>query len=411
MEQQITKRKRKKNMFWPILISICLLIYFVMQWYLINRNKIETVKATEGYINDSILTMGIVCRNEYIMGETEGGYCYYDVANGDRVSKGMLIGETYCSTEDIALIYQSQELSQQILNLEEAENFMSSVNVDISITRRQLSSFMVEFSKDISLGKYDASDKNMSNILLQINKINVAMNREGNLEGTKQSLKDLQHAVNSQISQPLQTIYSPVSGYFMNIVDGYEDIATIENFESLSYAEGMDILNNPIDTVQADVYGKIITDYKWKLCTYVTSVQAEKLYEGQKIRLSINMEEPSYQYMTVEKLIPKENDMVMVVLKASTINKESVSARICESEILFSQYKGIKIPKSAIRIVDGQMGVYVKFSKLVQFKKIKPIYQDENYVVLPIENDADNEVDLYDDVIVKGVNLYDGKYL
>ena len=44
-------------------------------------------------------------------------------------------------------------------------------------------------------------------------------------------------------------------------------------------------------------------------------------------------------------------------------------------------------------------------------KKIKPVYQDENYVILPIENDAENQVELYDDIIVKGVNLYDGKYL
>ena len=113
-------------MFWPILIGICLLIYFVMQWYLINRNKIETVKATEGYINDSIMTIGIVCRNEYIMGETEGGYCYYDVNNGDRVSKGMLIGETYNSMEDISLIYQAQGLSQQIQNLLSGSNSVHS---------------------------------------------------------------------------------------------------------------------------------------------------------------------------------------------------------------------------------------------------------------------------------------------
>ena len=124
----------------------------------------------------------------------------------------------------------------------------------------------------------------------------------------------------------------------------------------------------------------------------------------------IDIDEQEYQTVTVEKLVPK-GDMVLVILKASTIGKDSVSARVVESEILFSQYRGIKIPKSAIRIVNGEMGVYVKFSKLVQFKKIKPIYQDENYVVLPIDNDENNEVDLYDEIIVKGVNLYDGKYL
>ena len=410
MDQHRTKRKRKRNIFWPILISICLLIYVGMQWYLINRNKIETVKASEGFINDSIMSMGIICRDETILQHTQTGHYYYAVENGDRVSSGMLIGEVYPSENDIDLIYRSQYISEQIDRLEEAQNFMSSVNVDISITRRQLSSDMVEFSKDLSAGSFSNSYEDMMDIVLQLNKINVAMGREGDIDGTIQSLKDLNTAVKAQISQPSQTVYSPVSGYFMNTVDGYEDIAAVENFKDISYQDGLDILTNPIEQTQPDVYGKIITDYKWNLCTYVTQLQAEKLYEGQKVRLSIDTDEQQYQYVTVEKLIPKD-DMVLVVLKASTIGKDSVSARIVESEILFSQYKGIKLPKSAIRIVDGQMGVYVRFSKLVQFKKIKPVYQDENYIILPIENDENNEVDLYDEIIVKGVNLYDGKYL
>lgn len=411
MDQQRPKRKRKRNILWPILAVVCLLIYIVIQWYLINRNKIETVKATEGYINDSIMSVGIVCRDEIILQDVSSGYYYYSVDNGERVSSGMLVGEVYPSENDIDRIYQSQDIEQQISNLEEAENFMSSVNVDISITRRQLSNSMVEFSRNLSRGNFSSSYSDMSDIALQINKINVAMSREGNIEETKQNLKDLASSVEAQISQPVQTIYSPVSGYFMNAVDGYEDIASVEYFENLSYADGADILINPIEETDSAVYGKIITDYKWKLCTYVTAEQAEKLYEGQKVKLSINLEEQEYQTVSVEKLVQKENDMVLVILKASTIGKDSVSARIRESEILFSQYKGIKIPKTAIRIVDGEMGVYVKFSKLVQFKKIKPVYQDENYVILPLDNDEYNEVELYDDIIVKGVNLYDGKYL
>lgn len=407
MEKQT---RRKKNIFWPVLISVCLLIYFVMQWYLINRNKIETVKAAEGYINDSIMSVGIICREETIMDNTASGFFYYNVENGQRVSSGMLIGEIYPSENDINLIYRSKDILSQIEKLEEAENFMSSVNVDISITRRQLSNSMAEFSRQMAAGNFETSYDDMVDIELYLNKINVAMNREGDIAGTKQALSDLNTSVLNSVSQPTESIYSPTSGYFMNFTDGYEEIASIENFENMSYAEGSDILENSMGKTDDGVYGKIITDYKWNLCTYVTPAQAEKLYEGQKVRLSIEVEEQEYQTVTVENLIPKEN-MVLVVLKASTIDKEAAAARIQDCEILFSQYRGIKIPKSAIRIVDGEMGVYVKFSKLVQFKKIKPVYQDENYVILPLNGDSDNQVELYDDIIVKGVNLYDGKYL
>lgn len=402
------KRKKKKKIL-PVLIVVTLLIYFVAQWYLINRNKIETVKANEGYINDSILSLGIVCREETIISNIADGYFYYNAENGQRVSSGMLIGEVYSSQSDINNIRKSQILETQIENLEEAENFMSSVNVDISITRRQLSNSMSELSQQISAGNYSKVNNNVQDILLNLNKINVAMNREGNISITKDSLKSDNEYVKSNISSPLQTIYSPVSGYFMNSIDGYESIADTDNFKNLSYKEGYDILINPIENNQ-DKYGKMITDYKWSLCTYVTEKQAERLYEGQKVRLSLNSQENEYHTVSVDSIVPKD-DMVLVVLKSTTMNKQAASSRIVDSEILFSQYRGIKIPKSAIRIVDGEMGVYVKFSKLVIFKKVTPVYQDDNYVILPLKVEEGNEVELYDDIIVKGVNLYDGKYL
>lgn len=403
------RKRKKKNNFLPILIVLVLLIYFVAQWYLINRNKIETVKANEGFINDSILAVGIVCREESIIKNVEDGYFYYNVENGQRVSSGMVIGEVYSSQSDISNIYNSKLIDTQISNLEEAENFMSSVNVDISITRRQLSNSMVSFSQQISQGEYSDVYKNVQDMLLNLNKINVAMNREGNIADTKEHLKDINNTINSGISAPIQIIYSPTSGYFMNNVDGYEDIASVNNFKNLSYSEGVDILSNPISVTETE-YGKMITDYKWSLCTYVTQQQAEKLYEGQRIRLSLDSKENEYHTVTVDSIIPKD-DMVLVVFKSTTMNKQAASTRIADSEILFSQYRGIKIPKSAIRIVNGEMGVYVKFSKLVIFKKVTPVYQDENYVILPLEKGEDNEVELYDDIIVKGVNLYDGKYL
>lgn len=402
------KRKKKKN-FLPVLIVVALLIYFVVQWYLINRNKIETVKANEGYINDSILTMGIVCREETIIDNVADGYFYYNVDNGQRVSSGMLIGEVYSSQNDINNIYNSQELETQIADIEEAENFMSSVNVDISITRRQLSNSMVNFTQNVAAKNYGSVDSSIQDMLLNLNKINVAMGREGKLTETKGELQNQNSAVKGQISAPVQSIYSPTSGYFMSNVDGYENIASVNNFKNMSYAEGAEILLHPIEETQ-NKYGKMITDYKWSLCAYVTPAQAEKLYEGQNVRLSLDSRQNEYHTVTVEALMSKD-DMVLVVLKSTTMNKQAAASRIVDGEILFSQYRGIKVPKSAIRIVDGEMGVYVKFSKLVIFKRVNPVYQDDNYVILPLENEEGNEVELYDDIIVKGVNLYDGKYL
>ena len=93
------------------------------------------------------------------------------------------------------------------------------------------------------------------------------------------------------------------------------------------------------------------------------------------------------------------------------MNAAAAKTRVTDCEILFRQYTGIKIPKSAIHFEGEQMGVFVNFSNLVQFKKISPVYEDENYVIVPAVQSADNQVKMHDSIIVKGRNLYDGKYL
>ena len=164
------RKKRKINLFFPILTVVLLLVFFVIQWYLINRNKIETVKANEGYINDSIISTGIVCRDEIIMDDNSDGYFYYNVENGVRVSSGMLVGEVYTSQKDIDLIYRSKSIESQISKLKEAENFMSSVNVDISITRRELSNSMAKFAQDMSGGNFQNVYDEMIDMSLYLNR-------------------------------------------------------------------------------------------------------------------------------------------------------------------------------------------------------------------------------------------------
>ena len=113
---------------------------------------------------------------------------------------------------------------------------------------------------------------------------------------------------------------------------------------------------------------------------------------------------------TVEKLIDL-GEKTLVVIECTVMDEYSASVRITDCEVLFKQYKGIKIPKSAIHFVDGQMGVYVNFSNIVYFKKISPTFEDDNYVIVPKTTNENNQVEMYDSIIVKGRNLYDGKYL
>ena len=78
-----------------------------------------------------------------------------------------------------------------------------------------------------------------------------------------------------------------------------------------------------------------------------------------------------------------------------------------EGFIITKTYSGIRVDKNSVRLLDGQSGVYVKVGQIVRFKKADVLYMGSSYALL----DPNGKVSNFDEVIVSGKNLYDGKAL
>ena len=80
--------------------------------------------------------------------------------------------------------------------------------------------------------------------------------------------------------------------------------------------------------------------------------------------------------------------------------------------VINKEYTGLKVSKKALRVVKGKTGVYVLSGINIRFLPVEVIYTHEEYVICKqIKENADNILRLYDQVVVKGKNLYDGKVI
>ena len=63
--------------------------------------------------------------------------------------------------------------------------------------------------------------------------------------------------------------------------------------------------------------------------------------------------------------------------------------------------------------MDGEKGVYVKYGNLARWRKIQIVYQNEEYMLVAEDGKVgtDNELRMFDEVIVEGTDLRDGKIL
>jgi hypothetical protein len=116
------------------------------------------------------------------------------------------------------------------------------------------------------------------------------------------------------------------------------------------------------------------------------------------------------------------------------MNDEMASFRRGEISVIIDEYSGISIPKSAVHDLeitnikednDGNVtteskvvtGVYVKLGNSVSFREIFPIYSGENVVISEVNKKLEpfskdfGKLEVYDEIIVEGANLYDGKII
>ena len=80
--------------------------------------------------------------------------------------------------------------------------------------------------------------------------------------------------------------------------------------------------------------------------------------------------------------------------------------------IVTDSYEGIRISNKSVRVVDGQTGVYIVQGSVVKFRLIEIVYATDTFTLCKQKDASDsNAIRLYDEVIEKGKNLYDGKYI
>ncbi len=407
-ERQVKKRYKYNGL---LVLALFFAVYIFLQTYLVNANSVDTIKAVEGYINDSIVVQGVVCREETVLTQDTGGVVDYLVDDGERVSKGGLVAKAYSSYTDIEKLIVLRILQADYDNILTANGYIDGNTLDISQTRKQLTGQLSQLSSIYAKQDFTDSVNKLNALTLSLNKISVATGKTDSFQQAKTQLNDEIKNIENQLQQPLASLYTPYTGYFIKSVDGYESQATVEKFMSSSYEWGQNLIQSYSD-ISDDVsqYGKIITDYKWCICTYVDTASAEKLTEGKTVSLSLQTNANSFNKAKIKSVVDF-GDKSLIVIESTVMDENSASLRVTDCEILFKQYTGIKIPKSAIHFVDEQMGVYVNFSNVVYFKKISPVYEDDNYVIVPKKTDENNQVEMYDSIIVKGRNLYNGKYL
>ena len=108
---------------------------------------------------------------------------------------------------------------------------------------------------------------------------------------------------------------------------------------------------------------------------------------------------------------PINTDETVLILSSKIMDSDIARLRTEDVEIVINETDGIRINKSAVRVVNGVQGVYVLTGNIVRFKKLDVIYTGDDYVVSKMVNKFREDHLYIDAVILEGKDLKDGKLI
>lgn len=100
-----------------------------------------------------------------------------------------------------------------------------------------------------------------------------------------------------------------------------------------------------------------------------------------------------------------------VVFCCDYMSAELSDIRLEQVQILVKQHSGLRVPDEAVQFNEaGEAGVFVQEGNMIKFKRIQVKYHSnkENYSICAVVEE-DGYLQVFDDVVMEGKNLYDGK--
>ena len=390
---------------------------------------LELIDAKLTTVTDVIKTDAYIMRSESpIRSSSRGGSVVPDVHDGTHVQSGALIAEVY-SEASPEIETRLDEIDEQIAFFEKYKSEDRSVHSTLGV-EKTIYDTLSSMRTSAESGKYADELSMRTSLLVEIKKRAILSGEITDYEAQIERLRSEKNKLREELGNCLETVYAGHAGYYYSGYDGYSDIFSPKKTETMTFDDFGDMISSdPADT--SNVVGITVSDYNWYISCMLKKTDAGVLESMRRCDVLFTYSGVSIT-MTVERVIPETGgDNAIVILRSGRMPTGFDYTRMQPVEISARSYTGFKIPKSAVRVLDGHEGVYIMDEVTIAFRRINIIYDDGTNVMctgedsadllivngdaeVPEDNTAQTEygwIRQNDVVVVSGTELYSGKVI
>lgn len=401
------------------LISLAIIFYILLQLMLSVGDTVETENAFLQQAEYKTELTAYLFRDETVLDSGSVGTNSFLVEDGEKVLRGDEVCVTYSEAADADAQEKIKELKQRIEILRKSGVGNGYTISDHKIIDNNISDLVLELVGGVYGGGYDTAVRTGAELLVQENR-RLALT---------QTVKDYSMQINacrteisrleSTFTGDKHTTFASDDGYYYSTVDGYENAFTTDAVLSLTLDSFDDIVSAGADESLAEnSAGKIVTSAYWYIACKTTRSDFGLYTVGNNYTVSFPYSSDLKCEMKLSKVITQtDTDDIVLVFSTKTIPPEMNFTRRQTISVVKETYEGLRVPASAVRVLDGTRGVYVLDGNTVVFKEINVLYEDNGIYICALPDKdhksyvSETKLSLYDMIIVSGTDLYVGKVL
>ena len=402
-----------KYRFVIILLAVCVLLYTFYHMSSLFGKELSTFAAGVTTETDALSGTGYIFRDETVLRSANGGVVDYVCSDGTKVAEGQELAVVYSdgTSKDRKNI---EKLDRQI-NILEKSSDSSITSIDIAELQKDITDDYYMLVRMLAGGQTGELSMRIDELLVGMDRLSVLTEEESAVTGTLKALRE-QKAEMIANSGASVSETADDGGYFYTSADGYEDVFTMEAFETLTADSFFDMISERrvLNDHGGKAYGRLARTSLWGFVTEVSAKDAGHFEDGGAYTVEFTENNGVGLPMTLLRRIEcPERRSVLLVFECDRLPENFAFNRCQSVRIELGSVSGIYVPQSAVETLDGYEGVYILRGSVVHFRYIDIVYEGSDYYLVSEEGPEDSFVYLApnDLIILNGTNLFEGRIL
>ncbi|MBQ8210529.1 MAG: hypothetical protein IJZ35_08115 [Clostridia bacterium] len=425
-EQEKTKTAFKLNtgkIIALVVIAVFVLFYIGCNLYLsTNRSNITTEITMLDTQRKTVSVDMIAVRDESVLTSADGNIVSA-VKDGTRVSSTDTVAYSFADSSSASTVMRIAEVEEELEYYNSLVNKSSYITDNTTAYDNKIIDSINDFSAATSTGDFSYIDELKANLRDTITSRQTATGVEIDVTDTINAL-NAEHASLKAAAGRYSEIKANGTGYYISGVDGCEDLLDYNAADEWTVEQVEKAISASPSAVVSNQFGKLVNNYYWYIACVVDTDDINQLRENKIYTVGFYDSSVDEIKCTVKRISSDaQSGKSLVVFSCNMMSEELAAVRTEHAYIVLDEYKGYRVDSRALRTnEDNEPGVYVLDGSTINFKKVEIIYSDDSYTLVTspflrrdeeemAKTKASAYLSVYDEYVVTGHDLYDGKIL